>query len=151
MSKTMNAASHDGKSGAGQMFGENSARRQNTATCAAIVDRTSVRLAEIVVDLIEAACLPKPAANLAAWAGIGERAAGHIIKGRNGLSLDAFFRLLKSPIGRELWDRAWTLEPMPDWHKRQQVLLDLAEAEQEAERAREEYAALRRATADGKR
>jgi hypothetical protein len=151
MTKTMGFSRSRGKSDAGQMFRENSVTSGKAARRADIIERTSVRLAEIVVDLISVACPQKPAANLAAWAGIGERAAGHIIKKRNGLSLDSFFRLLNSPIGRDLWDQTWTLAPMPDWHKRRQILLDLAEAEQQAEQAREEYAALKRAAVDGKR
>lgn len=128
----------------GQVFGEFARQSEKSRNGGHKIDRTSVRLGQIAVALVTAACPEKPAYSFAAWAGIGERAAGHIINGRNGISLDAFFRLLNSPIGRDLWDRAWTLAPMPDWHLAQQALLQAAEAEQDAKEALEVAAAIRR-------
>lgn len=132
------------KLGARQVFGRISARSPRKADRASeTIDRTSVRLGRIAADLARSARPEKPAANLASWAGITPRAAEHILAGRNGLSLDAFFRLLHSPIGRDLWQAAWAIGPMPDWHAKQQLLLEIAEAERRADEARAEYAALR--------
>lgn len=144
MSDTLASMSRARKSGAGQLFGDFSVQGPGkTDRTSGTIDRTSVRLGRIAADLVRSACPQKPAANLAAWAGLTPRAAEHILGGRNGLSLDAFFRLLHSPIGRDLWDAAWAIGPMPDWHAKQTLLLEIAEAERRADEARAEYAALR--------